>query len=100
MCFVVFGHALYEKMLSPRVGITGKGILLHQPNITKNFTLKIDQVDQAIVNYLLNPSKLKHGKDFCPLPVLGVPGWFPDGNYRAFYENLNYFRSGRHQKVV
>jgi hypothetical protein len=30
-----------------------------------------------------------------PLPVLGVPGWWPDNVHEAFYDNVAYFRPGR-----
>ena len=95
MCFVIFGHALYEKMLEPRIGITGKGVLISQIIINNDDFLDLNRIDTAIADHLLEPTTLKHGKDFCPLPVLGIPGWFSGNDKKEFYGDLSYFRPGR-----
>ena len=33
--------------------------------------------------------------ELAPLPVLGVPGWWPDNEAQGFYDNSDYFRPGR-----
>jgi len=30
-----------------------------------------------------------------PLPMLGVPGWWPDNEQPEFYDNTDYFRAKR-----
>jgi hypothetical protein len=39
----------------------------------------------------LNAGKLA-GKPFAPLPVLGVPGWWPENEDFAFYADARVFR--------
>ena len=34
-------------------------------------------------------------KPFCPLPVLGVPGWWADNQNFCFYDDSLVFRSAR-----
>ena len=34
-------------------------------------------------------------RELSPLPVLGIPGWWPDNERADFYDNTDYFRSGR-----
>jgi len=38
---------------------------------------------------------MRHGRELSPLPVLGVPGWWPDNERESFYDDADYFRSGR-----
>jgi hypothetical protein len=42
----------------------------------------------------LTPARLA-AKDFLPLPVLGVPGWWPDNESPSFYEDADVFRPPR-----
>ena len=69
------GHALLEKLATaPRKTLTAH-VLLADP-------LALDADDWA-------------AKPFCPLPVLGVPGWWPDNDDPAFYRDLAVFRPPR-----
>ena len=34
-------------------------------------------------------------KDLQPFPILGMPGWDPANGEEAYYDNTDYFRSGR-----
>jgi hypothetical protein len=34
-------------------------------------------------------------KPFCPMPALGVPGWWPANEARGFYEDRSVFRPVR-----
>jgi hypothetical protein len=34
-------------------------------------------------------------KPFCPMPALGVPGWWPANEARGFYEDVSVFRTVR-----
>ena len=38
---------------------------------------------------------MSHGREFSPLPVLGVPGWWGGNEEEGFYENTAHFRPGR-----
>ena len=97
MRFMLFGHAMYEKALQPFVGMTAKSILLHVPAAT----LKLqgdalnDAVDHRLADYVADASQLTRGKSLSPLPVLGVPGWWPQNETASFYDDVSYFRPGR-----
>jgi hypothetical protein len=88
---VLFGHALLEKLVSPRKAITVH-VYRAQPAINS-----IAELD-AWVAADLSAAKLA-GKPFTPLPVLGVPGWWPQnepvGENFSFYDDSLVFRPRR-----
>jgi hypothetical protein len=70
--FEVFGHALLEQLATaPRKGLTAH-VLLADP-------LTLSAAQWA-------------AKPFLPLPVLGVPGWWPANEDLAFYGDKQVFR--------
>lgn len=94
MKFVVFGHSLHEKALNPYIGLTGKGLLL---KVDADF-LGLPQVEQEqrldhmIAARFAGGSPQLCSREFVPVPLLGVPGWWPDNEDAAFYDNTGYFR--------
>jgi Protein of unknown function (DUF3025) len=97
MRFLVVGHALYHKALRPFVGMTGKAIMLKVPAAFMNLPAveQIRETDRRLAAHLWDRATLIHGRDLAPLPVLGVPGWWPANSEEAFYEDTDYFRPGR-----
>lgn len=88
---IVFGHAIFEKSLSPYIGMTCHCLLLNNEAI-------LDQVKQGdytqLDKYLAqNWSKLAthNSIKLDPFPILGLPGYWPEQNL-AFYQNKSYFR--------
>ena len=77
----LFGHALLEKLMQPRKAITAHVWLVE------------DLTDDAIASSLV-PERLA-AKDFLPMPVLGVPGWWPENETPAFYDDADVFRAPR-----
>lgn len=77
----IFGHALLEKLMQPRKAITAHVWLIEH------------STDSAIASSL-TPRRLA-AKDFLPLPVLGVPGWWPANESPAFYDDADVFRPPR-----
>ena len=75
---IVFGHALLEKLMQPRKPITAH-------------VWAVDSIDDAALASSLTPERLR-AKDFLPLPVLGVPGWWAANEDRSFYDDVNVFR--------
>lgn len=74
----LFGHALLEKLATaPRKALTAHVLLCDEP-------LALDADGWA-------------RKPFAPLPVLGVPGWWPGNEDPAFYDDAAVFRPPRHQ---
>jgi hypothetical protein len=62
---VLVGHALLEKLSQPRKPITA---------------------------HLLTSVEALAQQPFLPLPVLGVPGWWPENESPAFYDDASVFR--------
>ena len=81
---VLFGHALLEKLVSPRKPITAH-VYRGQPA-----TNSIADLDSWIAGDI-TAQKLA-SKPFVPLPVLGVPGWCAENKKLSFYEDILVFR--------
>ena len=99
MRFFLFGHALYRKALDPFVGMTGKAVLL---NVPEGFALQplksqVADTDRLLAAHAWDRTRMSHGREFSPLPVLGVPGWWGGNEQESFFENAGYFRPGRHR---
>jgi hypothetical protein len=85
---VLFGHALLEKLVSPRNPITAHVFRVHAAS---NSIADIDTWVAAD----LSAEKLAT-KPFAHLPVLGVPGWWLGNEDPVFYEDASVFRPVRH----
>jgi hypothetical protein len=73
--FEIFGHALLEQLvLAPRKALTAHVVLG-------------DPLDWPTTEWAKKP--------FLPLPVLGVPGWWPANEDPAFYADATVFRPAR-----
>lgn len=84
---VLFGHALLEKLVHPRKPITAH-VYLVQPAVDSLSAL------DAFLAADLDAGKLA-AKPFAPLPVLGVPGWWPENENFSFYDDPHVFRPRR-----
>ena len=72
----LFGHALLEKLaIAPRKALTAHVLLCDEP--------------------LALAAEGWAGKPFAPLPVLGVPGWWPGNDDPRFYDDPAVFRPRR-----
>lgn len=81
---VLFGHALLEKLVTPRKPITAHVYL------AQTAMKSIASLDSWIAGDI-SAQKLA-SKPFVPLPVLGVPGWWAENEKLSFYEDLLVFR--------
>jgi hypothetical protein len=84
---VLFGHALLEKLVSPRKPITAH---VYRAQAASNSIADMD----AWMAADLSNDKLA-SKPFAHLPVLGVPGWWPANEDPAFYADATVFRAPR-----
>ncbi|VTU17949.1 hypothetical protein H6CHR_00881 [Variovorax sp. PBL-H6] len=84
---LVFGHALLEKLAMPRKALTAH--VLWAPGAIRSIA-----IDDAAIAAALAPSHLA-AKPFAPLPVLGVPGWWPANEVPGFYDDVAVFRPPR-----
>ncbi len=87
----LFGHALLEKLVFPRKPIAAH---VYRAQFAIDSVANLD----ARVAADLTAAKLA-GKPFTPLPVLGVPGWWPQnepvGEHFSFYDDSLVFRPRR-----
>ena len=93
----VFGHALAEKLLAPFVGLTAKAVFIRSvPGLAEQ---PVDQqratLDRQLADIISDPCGFVTPAELTPLPVLGLPGWWPGGEDAAFYDDAAYFRPGR-----
>ena len=100
MDFFLFGHGLYEKALQPYVGMTGQGLLLP---VEQEFfgwppERRLAHLDELLAQYLAAPEHCRDTAELTPVPLLGVPGWTPDNDSPAYYDNTAYFRPGRRRQ--
>ena len=97
---VTFGHALYEKGLSPYVGMTANCILFHvdQDIVLQNNQQQLDWIDNMLSKLFSAGVPYNKPKDLSPFPLLGLPGWDKNNEMEIYYDNENYFRSGRGNK--
>ncbi|MEJ1129229.1 DUF3025 domain-containing protein [Variovorax sp. CCNWLW225] len=84
---LVFGHALLEKLTTPRKAVTAH-VLLPAPG-----AVGLSVPDDRALARSLDAEYLAQ-KPFAPLPVLGVPGWWPDNASVDFYDDPKVFRPG------
>lgn len=94
-CFV-FGHAIYEKALSPYTGMTAHSILLETDSVFNQQPLnkQLNYLDQTVSRKFAD-MEYKSPQDFAPFPLLGMPGWVAENDQESYYDNSQYFRSGR-----
>ncbi len=81
-----FGHAALEKLVQPY-----KSITVHLWRVPQGLA---PQGIDAWLAQDLSADKLAT-KPFSPLPVLGVPGWWPANALPAFYDDVTVFRPRR-----
>lgn len=87
---VAFGHALLEKLVSPYKSVTGH---VYRAPVPADLGEDVAAWDRWLAARL-SAAELA-AKPFTPLPVLGVPGWWPANAAPAFYEDPAVFRPHR-----
>ena len=94
---VTFGHALYEKGLSPYVGMTANCILfkVDENIVQQSNQQQLDWIDTELAALFTAGEPYKKPKDLSPFPLLGLPEWDKDNEKESYYDNADYFRSGR-----
>ena len=86
---VLFGHALLEKLVKPYKSITSHVFPVNCQDFNAN-----SNVLDAVVSAQLSVQSLLP-KPFVPLPVLGVPNWWPHNENTDFYTDHTVFRAPR-----
>ena len=85
----IFGHALLEQLANPRKGLTA--------HVWRaDAALDSGAAADAWLAARCVPEVLA-GKPFTPLPVLGIPGWWPGNENFSFYDDSLVFRPRKTQ---
>lgn len=89
-----FGHALLEKLLMPYKAITAHAWIVE---VTPDYFAWPEMQQRAYLDRVVAKQivSLRTPRDFAPLPVLGIPGWWADNLEPAFYADSQVFRSRR-----
>lgn len=97
---LVFGHALLEKLMRPYKSITAHAWMVSVDG--EFFSLapadRISELDRRVAASLRDPPL--HSAMFAPIPVLGIPGWWPANEDAGFYADASVFRTGRRRAVA
>lgn len=96
----VFGHALLEKLIAPYKACTGHAWMVAAPPEYFGWpherqTLWLDET----IAFSLSQAGLD-ARRYSPLPVLGVPGFWPANVDPHFYDDPHVFRAGRRARGV
>ncbi len=86
--WVVFGHALLEKLVQPYKSITAH-VYRVAPEVAPG-----DRALDAWLAATLIPEHLAR-KPYQPLPVMGIPGWSPANEDPSYYADREVFRPRR-----
>ena len=84
---LLFGHALLEKLVSPRKPMVAH---VYKAPLAINSIAELDAWLAQDID-----TQRWAGKPFSPLPVLGVPGWWPANEDAVFYADPLVFRPPR-----
>jgi len=97
MRFLLFGHAIHEKVLRPYKGLTAKGLIwsVSREFMTRSLKTQLMQADAWTAEHFSRPEALESTQVFAPIPVLGVPGWEAANASGVFYDDTSVFRRGR-----
>lgn len=92
---LLFGHGLMQRMLRPYSSLCAKTWIVDvEPDALAAIDAdRLDALDAAVAA-TLTPEGLDPRR-FAPLPVLGVPGWWPANEEPSFYNDRAVFRPAR-----
>jgi hypothetical protein len=93
--FIVFGHALYDQMRAPYVGLCGKALFVALDEAALASPRLLADLDRRIADRLADPAFLARPRDLSPLPLLGIPGVTDDNIDPAYYDDQRQFRPPR-----
>ena len=97
---VIFGHALWEMLLEPFIGLTAKATVIEVPeevlqdlkvSENKNTAEFYVMCDNLLSEHIKTNQLISKKKPWLPLPMLGIPQWSPFPQTSIFYKNTNYF---------
>lgn len=91
----LFGHGLLDQLRNPFLGLTAHALLLELPPDVANDP---QALDAAVASAITERMAQWTPAELAPLPILGIPGWWPGNEAPAFYQNEQYFRRQRRRQ--
>lgn len=95
---VIFGHALWEMLLEPFIGLTAKATVIEVPEemmldlkASENTAEFYIMCDNLLSEHIKINQLISKKKPWLPLPMLGIPDWSPFPQTPTFYSNTQYF---------
>lgn len=92
----VIGHAMLEKFLTPYKSMCANVLLIQAPPelLAQNRQQRALILDLAVADLVSNGAALRNPSCLSPLPLAGVPGWWPeaDQDEPGFYLDRDVFR--------
>ena len=91
----VFGHASFDLLRTPRLGLCGKALFLQ---VDEEWLALSSPAQRADVDLRMaqrfSGELAAYGRpwEFHPLPLLGIPGATPDNQIPAYYDDTRQFR--------
>jgi hypothetical protein len=92
--FVVFGHALYDKLRQPFHGLCGKAVFLDADAALLGQTpdAQLAAIDRRLAAGWRDETRWRRPAELAPLPVLGIPGVTAENADPAYYDDRWQFR--------
>ena len=91
-----FGHANYEMLTKPYIGLTGKWLFIDASAEILSLPLSTQyRLLDGKLSDKLSDGALADNSQLSPLPLLGVPTWYELNKDESFYDNTDYFRPKR-----
>lgn len=89
----VFGHASYDMLRTPHIGLCAKALLLHVKEDWHSLppAAQVEDVDTRMAQRFAGDFSPR-ARDFQPLPLLGIPGATPANAFPDYYEDGRQFR--------
>lgn len=94
MRFFVFGHATWDQLRAPFVGLTAKAVFLEADTawLERPVEQQVADVDARLAEILLRSDAYVQPRDFQPLPLLGIPGVVAESEAPSYYDDVRQFR--------
>jgi hypothetical protein len=93
MGFYVLGHATYDLLRAPFVGLCGKAVFVDVDMGFFGLSLvdQLARLDALLAERWLS-GRYARPSDLAPLPLLGIPGATPENECAEYYEDRRQFR--------
>lgn len=93
---LVVGHAQLDKLRAPYKAATAQALLLEVgPGADLQGSDALSRIDAALAEAIAGGTLCRATTDLSPLPLAGIPGWWPGAQDAAFYADRTVFRPPR-----